>query len=586
MGKIVIPKHSADINEMNAVFEIYIETKDWIDSKTYKTKLMAKIGAEQYPSSYPKKAHIPLYFGFLVAENFKSSARRKITKSGIDMYNAIKSHNIQQQQKILLESLENTIFGRNNFGCVSSDSDLDAPCACVRAILDLGYITNEEYSYLIWNIADNGKKYYETIRNIRKERVKGEIISPISAKLYKDWKPILALERWNFLKRDKDGRKMKINPIVLDKYFIRLKEIKIFNIDKHCILPPIIDNYEEKIANKSVFKPFIVSNLGTSNFTSKTIVESNNDLELQNIHNTDEVLLIDSKITKLLAYRAYEVNIIEKNDNYSTIKLIPRDLVNKDYESNILNDLRAEVKNRNISNEAKLIHNLFDCSQSKQRMLELKNNIEIEPVNLFMRLLTSISSLKLENYAYILNELLYGNSNYSDIIEKFLEKNNNRNDFVYDVSIVPQTIKKLIDYNIVKIDENNYLAINSNIILTNKKYFSVLPIYISDIITEKFQQNNKDTAETVKCFKYSKYLDSISSEESIKINTIDLANQEIFNNDNIIITDEKIMHILSQRIYQVNYSKDDKYAILKAKQYIAYGKEQNLLKELKNGNTK
>lgn len=65
MGKIVIPKHSADIDEMNAVLKIHYDANDWVGSQEYTKKLKAMIGADQYASSYPKKAQVPTYFGFL-----------------------------------------------------------------------------------------------------------------------------------------------------------------------------------------------------------------------------------------------------------------------------------------------------------------------------------------------------------------------------------------------------------------------------------------------------------------------------------------------------------------------------------------
>ena len=65
MGKIVIPKHSAAIDEMNAVLKIHYEANDWVSSKKYTDMLKQIIGNDQYPSSYPKKAQVPTYFGFL-----------------------------------------------------------------------------------------------------------------------------------------------------------------------------------------------------------------------------------------------------------------------------------------------------------------------------------------------------------------------------------------------------------------------------------------------------------------------------------------------------------------------------------------
>ena len=64
MSKIVIPKHSADVEEMKAVLKIHYEANDWVKGSDFKRKLMEIIGAGQYPSSYPKKAQVPAYFDF------------------------------------------------------------------------------------------------------------------------------------------------------------------------------------------------------------------------------------------------------------------------------------------------------------------------------------------------------------------------------------------------------------------------------------------------------------------------------------------------------------------------------------------
>ena len=45
MSKIVIPKHSADIDEMNAVLKIHYEAGDWVKGSDFMRQLMAIIGA-------------------------------------------------------------------------------------------------------------------------------------------------------------------------------------------------------------------------------------------------------------------------------------------------------------------------------------------------------------------------------------------------------------------------------------------------------------------------------------------------------------------------------------------------------------
>lgn len=55
MGKIVMPKNSALLNEIESVLQIYYEAGTWIPNDEYKTKLKAMIGDDQYSSSYTKK---------------------------------------------------------------------------------------------------------------------------------------------------------------------------------------------------------------------------------------------------------------------------------------------------------------------------------------------------------------------------------------------------------------------------------------------------------------------------------------------------------------------------------------------------
>ena len=90
MGKIVMPKNSALLNEIESVLHIYYEANDWLTNDIYKERLKAMIGADQYQSSYTKKAQITSYFGFTVWEDFNNpQSRRRITESGKKMYEAI-----------------------------------------------------------------------------------------------------------------------------------------------------------------------------------------------------------------------------------------------------------------------------------------------------------------------------------------------------------------------------------------------------------------------------------------------------------------------------------------------------------------
>ena len=235
MGKLVMPKNSALLEEIEPALQIYYEANGWLENKIYKRKLKSIIGDDQYASSYTKKMQILSYFGFTEWEDIKSTqSKRRITKNGRDFYDALKENDQNKINESIMCSLENTIFGRKNFGCPESDTDFEAPCAFIRAILDLDYLTYKEFSYLAYNIVDKGGSYTDLIRCIKDSRNDG-IETPDEAKKYEDCKPIMVLVRWGFLFEENNytPKRIKISGDVLKKYKDRLLNLKIYNIDKN-----------------------------------------------------------------------------------------------------------------------------------------------------------------------------------------------------------------------------------------------------------------------------------------------------------------------------------------------------------------
>lgn len=244
MGKIVMPKNSALLNEIESVLHIYYEADDWLTNAIYKERLKAMIGPDQYQSSYTKKAQITSYFGFTVWEDFNNpQSRRRITESGKKMYEAIKENNTDKIQEVLMNALETVKFGRHNYGCPESDSDVEPPSLYIRAIMDLGYLTYREFAFLLWKLEDVGGNYTDSLAELRELRNQGPITLSEEANRYADCKPIMILVRWGFLAEDDDttgGKHIIIAPEVLRKYETRLKNLKIYNIDMD-VDEPIID---------------------------------------------------------------------------------------------------------------------------------------------------------------------------------------------------------------------------------------------------------------------------------------------------------------------------------------------------------
>lgn len=243
MGNVVMPKNSADLDVLIPILKYYYEQNEWVENSDYIKYIknyLLDVGIDnkvREPQHYTKRMQVLSYFGFIEFEDFENSqTKRRITVLGKKFYEAIKNENQEEINKILLESLEKTVFGRNNCGAPSSDSDVDAPILCIRAIMDLKYINKNEFAYLLYKVQDNGFTYSTIISEIKAARngILQQLQLPEEAQKYTDWKPINFLERFNFLKTE--NSKTTISEDVLQKYKKQLLNLKIYNIDKNIIM--------------------------------------------------------------------------------------------------------------------------------------------------------------------------------------------------------------------------------------------------------------------------------------------------------------------------------------------------------------
>lgn len=250
MGKIVMPKNSALLNEIQSVLKIYYEANDWIPNDVYKARLKALIGDDQYSSSYTKKAQITSYFGFTIWEDIHNpQSLRKITSAGKKMYEALLAGDTEKVQAVLMTALETVKFGRDNYGCPDSNTDVEPPALFIRAILDLGYLTYREFAWLLWKLEDIGANYTDSVQELRGLRSRGAIQLVDEANKYADCKPIMILVRWGFLAEDEtvnaaNVKHIIIAPAVLEKYRSRLRNLKIYNIDMNFDKPIENDFYQ------------------------------------------------------------------------------------------------------------------------------------------------------------------------------------------------------------------------------------------------------------------------------------------------------------------------------------------------------
>lgn len=297
MGKIVMPKNSALLNEIESVLKIYYEANDWIPNDLYKTRLKALIGDDQYSSSYTKKAQITSYFGFTVWQDIRNpQSFRRITPSGKQMYEALQKNDTEKVQEVLLEALEQVKFGRDNYGCPDSNTDIEPPTLFIRAILDLGYLTYREFAWLLWKLEDLGANYTDSLQELRKLRSQGPIQLGDEANKYADCKPIMILVRWGFLAEDEsanasNGKHIVIADEVLKKYQPRLRNLKIYNIDKDIIDASSFDfeNDNNEDDNEKKFRAWMAKQVTVNGTPCTASMISNNCSALKKVCSLMEI---------------------------------------------------------------------------------------------------------------------------------------------------------------------------------------------------------------------------------------------------------------------------------------------------------
>ena len=589
MGKIVIPKHSADVDEMNAVLKIHYDAGDWVKSKDYIEELIKMIGPHQYPTSYPKKAQVPAYFGFLECKMTKGKniTERKITESGKKMYEAIISDDIAVRQEILMNAVEKVIFGKINGGSPTSESDIDAPDLVIRCILDTGYCTSHEYGYMIWNLHDNGKKYYQSLSEILQARKTGGIVLPAKAKTYTDWKPILALIRWGFLKKADDRKqKVMIHPDVYLRYGDRLENIKVYNIDK---LEQIEINsiQESDSVDDTVFKPFAISEESSMQIRTGTLREEIVNVEKQHIYTGDSVLFVNRSISRLLAYHSYLINDMTKVGTKYQMSLEIEGAVNRRQEDVLLAELKEEARRQNENDQHGLLMDILNYSKYMQNIKGVsEKNQDIEPVNLVIRALGELDYLHENELKYLLAEMILGNLNYSDAIDLIIEKRNlgviitSEREAELDYKFVNALVAgRLLEWS--ETDAGKVLRLAEDLDSTYLEQLKRLMVYAVDISKSS---NKKDNASLPLSIKAVSVDDSVGNKELSEICIRIIENPKIVQGDYIILVKNDFCCIANYMVYQViSVQKSDEYMKLELAKhsFINKDKEDEILKDLK-----
>lgn len=262
------PKHSVDSATLKVVLGIYYQANDWLENSAYIEQARNELQKAELdtgnkePQSYTKKMQILTYYGFICWEDDSSMSRRKITDLGKNFYQVWMNDDADGMVQIILQSLKQTVFGRNNNGIPDSDSDVEVPCLALRACIDLGKLTSLIYVYLIQKIQNHGYSYTQVIKEIkgRNYQIEANEIEP-SCNKYKDWKPISFLKDVGLF--EEVSHEYIVPQAVLEKYGKIIGSLPIFNVDKSMaediVLPKM--KYPKKIVTSSQNSSHIFSYL-------------------------------------------------------------------------------------------------------------------------------------------------------------------------------------------------------------------------------------------------------------------------------------------------------------------------------------
>lgn len=231
---LIMPKQTAQLDAFYASLEIYYKSHNngeiWHSNVDFKEEIKRALpylaaGAQDGPYLV-KQSELTRYFG-LVQYEYSKPGKAHITDKGIRFYNAYLQNNIDLQLDIIMDSIFNLSFGRNNTAIQSSNSDVDAPKLFLRAITDLGSISTKGLAYLLYVTHNLKINYFDAIVELNKtDNTEREIPIEVSNK-YRDVKFTSFLTSIGITKLV-DGN-YQLSDYIKDKYLAKIQIMSIYN---------------------------------------------------------------------------------------------------------------------------------------------------------------------------------------------------------------------------------------------------------------------------------------------------------------------------------------------------------------------
>lgn len=234
---LIMPKQAGQPDVFYASLEIFYESRlrgeEWCENETYKDQIIRKCPriARDTVLNGPylvKQSELVRYFGLAEYEYGHQSGRARITERGIRFYDAYRNNNLNRQRALLMESILNDSFGRNNTAIESSDSDVDAPKLFLKASNDLRGITRIDLAYLLYVTHDKKVRYEDALAEFRATGEDKEILIPdnVSHK-YSDVKFTVLLKELGIV--TEIDRKYYLSQYTRNNFLLDIERMSIYN---------------------------------------------------------------------------------------------------------------------------------------------------------------------------------------------------------------------------------------------------------------------------------------------------------------------------------------------------------------------
>lgn len=261
---LIMPKQTGQKDAFYCSLELYYESykrgEAWYTNDKFKVAIQQKLpylsrGAQDGPYLV-KQSELTRYFGLVVYDYTSRIGRAHITNLGIRFFNAYLQNDKKTQYDIIMNSIFNNSFGRNNTAIKSSNSDVDAPKLFLKAIVDLNGITRKGLAYLLYITHDLEIDYNDAIMELSKDDDQDREIPIKVANKYSDVKFTVLLTQLGIV--NEEEKKYYLSDYIKENYYNKIKNLSIYNKEPSLILTlnTTEDDFSDDINQQTVFTSF------------------------------------------------------------------------------------------------------------------------------------------------------------------------------------------------------------------------------------------------------------------------------------------------------------------------------------------